>query len=74
MNRYTIKSLRKRLALSQQEFGEELGFGEGSRFRVSEIERGDAPISRHVEKLCRYIERYGILKEDAKVKKRRRKI
>lgn len=62
MNRKAFKQLRERLELSQQQFGLALGFYEfGARFRVSEIERGDKPISRHVEILCQYMERYGIL-------------
>ena len=65
MNRREFKAIRQDLNLSQQQFGMILGFGEpGAKMRVSEIERGDIPISRHVEVLCRYIERFGILDED----------
>lgn len=65
VNRRAFKAIREGLNLSQYQFGLILGFGEpGSRNRVSEIERGDATISRHVEALCRYIEKFGILEED----------
>lgn len=54
--------MREKLDLSQQQFGEALGFREaGAKMRVSEIERGDIPISRHVEVLCQYIGKFGVL-------------
>jgi len=67
VNRRAFKSLRNALGIGQQLFGEALGFGVlGSRNRISEIERGDAPISRHVAMLCRYIEKFGLLPEHEK--------
>jgi transcriptional regulator with XRE-family HTH domain len=64
MKRNEFKALRENVHLTQQQFGEILGFGKaGARMRVSEIERGDAPVSRPVEILCQYIEYFGLIPE-----------
>lgn len=48
--------LRKRLGLSQKQFGEVLNFG-SPQPRVSEIERGKRGVSAHVAALCKFIEK-----------------
>ena len=74
MNKEEFKALREGLGLSQQEFGVALGFGDsGANVRVSEIERGDSPISRHVEIICRYMARFGPLGDQKKREKLIRK-
>ena len=74
MTKEEFKALREGLGLSQQEFGAALGFGEnGANVRISEIERGDASVSRHVEIICRYMARFGLLDEQKKREKLLRK-
>lgn len=51
-----FKSLREKLGLTQQEFGEKLGFAtEYARNRVSEIERGVKKISRPVQIIAEFL-------------------
>lgn len=56
MDRNDFKALRQRLGLTQQKFGEQLGFSkQWARMRVSEIERGVKGVSKRTELICRLI-------------------
>lgn len=56
MNAMEFMALRRKLGLTQQQFGEKLKFAHPQP-RISEIERGKQPVSPHVAALCEYIER-----------------
>lgn len=55
-----VKRLRDRLGLTQSAMGTLLGFGT-PQIRVSELERGSAPVSAQVAIILRYLTRYGPL-------------
>lgn len=66
MNGSEIKALRKRLGMTQTDFGNALGYSVPA-VRVHEIESGKVAISTQVRLLCVYIERYGILPETQRI-------
>lgn len=54
-----IKRLRNDLGMTQQEFGELLGYApSGARAAVSRLESGTRPIDCILARLCAYIRRY----------------
>ena len=62
MTNAEFKAIRSKLKLSQKEFGSALGFVD-PQGQVSRIETGKVGVSKQVEIICLYIQRYGILPE-----------
>ena len=56
-----LKALRKELGMTQETFGQALGYAY-PKVRISELEHGRKNISSQVEIICAYLQRYGPLK------------
>jgi len=61
MNAAELRAVRGKLRMTQAAFGAALGYTSAPQVRVSELERAVVPISRPVEIICRYLEKYGAL-------------
>lgn len=57
-----LKKLRIKLGLTQEQFGTALGYST-PKIRVSELENGKTPITKQVEIICKYIEKFGLIKQ-----------
>ncbi|WP_157815891.1 helix-turn-helix domain-containing protein [Spirosoma pollinicola] len=62
MKGFEIKNLRLKLGLSQEEFGQILGY-QKPQVRVSELENGKKEVSNQIVAACRLIEENRLLKE-----------
>jgi transcriptional regulator with XRE-family HTH domain len=60
-----MRELRKKLGLTQIQFGRLLGFANPNTM-VSNMENNKAIITSQTERLCKYVERYGVLPEYVK--------
>ncbi|MBD1210706.1 MAG: helix-turn-helix domain-containing protein [Ignavibacteria bacterium] len=60
-----MREIRKKMGLTQIQFGRLLGFLNPNTM-ISNMENGKAPVTSQTERLCRYIEKYGILPEYVK--------
>ncbi len=57
-----MREIRKKLGLTQIQFGKLLGFSNPNTM-ISNMENEKAPVTSQTERLCRYVEKYGILPE-----------
>jgi len=63
MNKDDFKNLRKKLKMTQAQFGQAMGFAEKSGGRRARgHESGQYPIGGTLAKLMQYVEKFGVLK------------
>lgn len=64
MNGQELKAIRLNLNMTQEEFGKLLGYApESATVRVSELENERIRITATIDRLARYIEKWGVLKQ-----------
>ena len=64
MSGQELKAIRLNLNMTQEEFGKLLGYApESATVRVSELENERIRITATIDRLARYIEKWGVLKQ-----------
>lgn len=59
-----LKAIRLNLNMTQEEFGKLLGYApDSATVRVSELENDRIRITATIERLARYIEKWGVLRQ-----------